>query len=79
VNTENQDRETNNRSNAGNLIELFDDIVIKTERARCILELLFIPLENSELLPAIGVVIDELTAIDRTINAWNSGEASAEQ
>jgi len=77
VNIENQDRETNNGSNAGDLIELFDEIVIKTERARCILELLFVPLENSELLPAIGVVIDELTAIDRTIKAWPSGEAGA--
>ncbi|WKJ92422.1 hypothetical protein QZJ86_09835 [Methylomonas montana] len=77
MNIENQDRETNNGSNAGDLIELFDEIVIKTERARCILELLFVPLENSELLPAIGVVIDELTAIDRTIKAWPSGEAGA--
>ncbi|MDT4291776.1 hypothetical protein RO575_19605 [Methylomonas sp. MO1] len=74
MNTENQEHNNNSDLNTRDLIDLFDDIVIKTERARCILELVFSAMENSELLPAIGVVIDELTAIDRSIKAWDSHE-----
>ncbi|WP_446811061.1 hypothetical protein ACH50O_05700 [Methylomonas sp. 2BW1-5-20] len=74
MNTENQDRDTNNPSNADDLIELFDTVMLQTERARCVLELVSSALESSDLLPAIRVAIDELATIDHSIQTWNNNQ-----
>lgn len=66
----------NQESNSGGntRMNFIDDILRKTERAQCVLELVADAMQESELLPVIGVVLDQIKDIDRAIQAWNNAE-----
>ncbi|OQW67189.1 MAG: hypothetical protein BVN35_20945 [Proteobacteria bacterium ST_bin11] len=53
---------------------LIDAVLLSSERARCVLELVSDAMIDSELLPALRVAIDPIEDIDHTIKAWKSGE-----
>lgn len=70
MDTENQ---TQNRVSREQMA-LIDAVLLSSERARCVLELVSDAMIDSELLPVLRVAIDQIKDIDHIINAWTSGE-----
>ncbi|WP_150051146.1 hypothetical protein [Methylomonas rhizoryzae] len=64
------------RSISAREMRLIDAITLKTERARCVLELVLDASSDNNLVPVISVAIDEIAGVNSVINAWMNKEVT---